>query len=238
VAVYDALMELDPPRIDFLLPHATWESPPARTAGAATEYADWLIAIFDRWAAAGRPAAARTFESIISTLTGGHSTTEALGLAPAALAVIETDGNYEQVDSLKAAFDGAPVTGLNVFDHALDAVGRHPGIAVRQQGLAGLCRACQQCPVVTSCGGGLYPHRYRAPTGFANPSVYCPDLMRLIAPLPRSLAAFATSTPSLDDTRPNTCQKSCARRAGEVYLLRAARLVCSDDCTGTIRGTG
>jgi uncharacterized protein len=180
VAVYDALMELDPPRIDFLLPHATWESPPARTAGAATEYADWLIAIFDRWASAGRPAAVRTFESIISTLTGGDSTTEALGLAPAALVVIETDGSYEQVDSLKAAFDGAPVTGLNVFDHALDAVGRHPGIAARQQGLAGLCRACQQCPVVTSCGGGLYPHRYRAQTGFANPSVYCADLLKLI----------------------------------------------------------
>jgi uncharacterized protein len=81
-AVYDALIELDPPRIDFLLPHATWECPPARTAGADAEYADWLIAIFERWLAAGRPVAVRTFESVISTLTGGGSTTEALGLAP------------------------------------------------------------------------------------------------------------------------------------------------------------
>jgi uncharacterized protein len=179
-AVYDSLMELDPPRIDFLLPHATWEDPPPRPPGADDQYADWLIAIFDRWIAAGRPAGVRTFESIISTLTGGDSLTEALGLAPTALVVIETDGTYEQVDSLKTAFEGAPVTGLNVFDHSLDAVGQHPGIAARQQGLAGLCQTCRDCPVVTSCGGGLYTHRYRAANGFVNPSVYCADLLKLI----------------------------------------------------------
>jgi len=180
LAVYDSLMRLEPPRIDFLLPHATWESPPARPLGGDEAYADWLIAIFDRWLAGGRPVQVRTFDSIISTLTGGDSLTEALGLAPAVLAVIETDGSYEQVDSLKTAFDGAPVTGLNVFGDSLDAVARHPGILARQQGLAGLCQTCQECPVVTSCGGGLYTHRYRATTGFANPSVYCADLLKLI----------------------------------------------------------
>jgi uncharacterized protein len=180
VAVYDALVELEPPRIDFLLPHATWESPPKRTPGAATEYADWLIAIFDRWLAAGRPVPVRTFESVISTLTGGDSLTEALGLAPAALVVIETDGSYEQVDSLKTAFDGAPVTGLDVFGHSLDEAGQHPGIVARQLGLDGLCQTCRQCPVVASCGGGLYTHRFRAETGFGNPSVFCADLLKLI----------------------------------------------------------
>jgi uncharacterized protein len=30
------------------------------------------------------------------------------------------------------------------------------------------------------CGGGHYAHRYRPGRGFANPSVYCPDLIRLI----------------------------------------------------------
>ena len=34
LAVYESLLELDPPRIDFLLPHATWDSPPARPPGA------------------------------------------------------------------------------------------------------------------------------------------------------------------------------------------------------------
>jgi uncharacterized protein len=181
VVVYEALLRLEPPRIDFLLPHATWDDPPpGRTLATDERYADWLIAIFERWFGAGRPVQIRTFDSIISTLTGGDSLTEALGLGPAVLAVIETDGSYEQVDSLKAAYDGAPATGLDVFGHSLDAVGQHPGIAARQQGLAGLCRTCQECPVVTSCGGGLYTHRYRAGTGFHNPSVYCADLLKLI----------------------------------------------------------
>ena len=33
LAVYESLMDLRPPRIDFLLPHATWDHPPARSAG-------------------------------------------------------------------------------------------------------------------------------------------------------------------------------------------------------------
>ncbi|MEV8100447.1 hypothetical protein [Kitasatospora sp. NPDC085879] len=32
VAVLDALLGLEPPRIDFLLPHATWDAPPLRPA--------------------------------------------------------------------------------------------------------------------------------------------------------------------------------------------------------------
>jgi uncharacterized protein len=193
LAVYQALIDLDPPRIDFLLPHATWDTPPPRTRANASEYANWLIAIFDRWTADGYPTGIRTFESIISTLTGGGSLTEALGLGPSNLAVIETDGTYEQADSLKSAFDGAPATGFDVFRHAVDVVAQHPGIVARQQGRAGLCHTCQQCPVVTSCGGGLYAHRYRTGTAFANPSVYCEDLLELIThiqgTLPPTVAA-------------------------------------------------
>jgi uncharacterized protein len=181
LAVYDSLMDLRPPRIDFLLPHATWDHPPSRRAGAESEYADWLIAIFDRWLAQGSPVRIRTFDSIMSTLRGGPSYTEALGVEPVPLAVIETDGSYEQVDSLKTAYDGAPETGMNVFDHSIDAVARHPGILARQQGIAALSAACQECPVVSSCGGGLYTHRYRAQNGFDNPSAYCADLLALIS---------------------------------------------------------
>jgi uncharacterized protein len=189
LVVYESLMDLRPPRIDFLLPHATWDHPPARSAGADDEYAQWLIAIFDRWLADGCPSRIRTFDSILSTLRGGESYTEALGLDPAGLVVIETDGSYEQVDSLKAAFGGAPETGTDVFRHSLDTVAAHPGIQARQQGAAGLCQTCQQCPVLASCGGGLYPHRYRTGHGFDNTSVYCTDLLALISHISSRLPA-------------------------------------------------
>ncbi|MFC7267281.1 hypothetical protein ACFQZP_50350 [Streptomyces lutosisoli] len=34
VAVHDALAALRPPRVDYLLPHSTWDSPPPRPDGS------------------------------------------------------------------------------------------------------------------------------------------------------------------------------------------------------------
>ncbi|SNT57959.1 uncharacterized protein SAMN05216276_106813 [Streptosporangium subroseum] len=178
IAVYRGLADLDPPRIDFLLPHATWDDPPARPT--PTAYADWLIAIFETWFAEGGRTPVRMFESIIRTSRGESSLTESLGLQPSDLVVIETDGAYEQADSLKTTYDGAPATGLHVLRDDLDAVARHTGILARQQGLDGLCDTCRACPVVDSCGGGLYAHRFRTGSGFVNPSVYSDDLLALI----------------------------------------------------------
>ncbi|MFJ3965963.1 radical SAM/SPASM protein FxsBH, inactivated beta-hydroxylase extension form [Streptomyces sp. NPDC090036] len=180
VAVLDALVELQPPRVDFLLPHATWETPPARPDGAPDAYARWLLRIFDHWDRLGRPVPVRLFESLLSTLRGGPSLTESLGLAPTDLVVVETDGTLEQVDSLKSAFEGAAATGFNVFDHTFDQVAGHPGVRARQLGLDGVSDSCRRCPVVRSCGGGLYTHRYRDRNGFDNPSVYCTDLRELV----------------------------------------------------------
>ncbi|EDY56460.1 radical SAM domain-containing protein [Streptomyces sviceus ATCC 29083] len=185
VTVYDALAELAPPRIDFLLPHATWDEPPLRPASgtSATPYGDWLLRVHDRWTAAGRPMGVRVLDSVLRTLRGASSLTESLGLDPVELAVIETDGAIEQADSLKTAYDGAPGTGMNVTANSLDEMAVHPGIRARQQGLDGLCETCRSCPVVRSCGGGLYAHRYNSADGtggFMNPSVYCADLAHLI----------------------------------------------------------
>ncbi|MDX3840583.1 radical SAM/SPASM protein FxsBH, inactivated beta-hydroxylase extension form [Streptomyces europaeiscabiei] len=180
VAVHDALTALSPPRLDYLLPHATWEAPPPGRPGTATPYADWLLAVFDRWEEQGRPMPVRVFTSVLSTLRGGPSHTEAMGLAPADLAVIETDGTFEQADSLKTAFDGAPETGYDVHRHDFAEFARHPGVLARQAGIAGVSETCRRCPVVESCGGGLYAHRYSAGRGFDNPSVHCADLRSFI----------------------------------------------------------
>lgn len=181
IAVYRALADLEPPRLDFLLPHGTWDTPPP-DAGlpGVTRYGDWLGAVFDEWTKDGRRVPIRIFESIIATTHGGVSATESLGLAPSDVVVIETDGMIEQADSIKVAFDGAPATGLDIFDYSLDDTAAHPGIRARQQGIAGLAGSCQKCPVVDSCGGGLYAHRYRTGSGFMNPSVYCADLEKII----------------------------------------------------------
>jgi uncharacterized protein len=196
VRVYEALAAEVPPRLDLLLPHATWEHPPLRPDGAATPYADWLLRFYDRWTARGRPMLIRLFNALRSTAAGGPSGSEWVGLDPADLVVIETDGAWEQVDSLKTAFDGAPATGMSVFSHAVDDVARLPAIARRQRGLADLAPECRACPVVRQCGGGLFAHRYRPGNGFDNPSVYCADLMELIVSINARSTASSVPAPS------------------------------------------
>jgi uncharacterized protein len=181
VGTYEALTAFDPPQIDFLLPHGTWDQPPPGRVPdpASTPYADWLIAVFERWYP--KPlTGVRLFEEIMQLVLGGASESEIVGLAPARMVVIETDGSIEQEDSLKVAFDGAPATGLHLDRDPLDAALLLPQIAARQIGHRALSQQCRACPIHPVCGGGLYSHRYREGSGFANPSVYCPDLMALI----------------------------------------------------------
>jgi uncharacterized protein len=180
IAVYEALVAERPPYLDLLLPHATWDNPPYRPAQTADPYAEWLGRVYQRWTEDGRPVPIRLFDSLLATARGGPSLSEAVGLDPVDLLVIETDGTWEQADSLKAAYHGAPATGLNVFAHSVDEVATIPGFAARQGGLSSLAAACRACPVVHICGGGLYAHRYSSANGFDNRSVYCDDLKGLI----------------------------------------------------------
>lgn len=180
VRLYHDLAALRPGRIDLLLPHATWETPPPASQPHRTVYGDWLVAFFDVWYDAPPVIGVRIFEETMHALLGGASLSEAVGLSSPESIVIETDGSFERTDALKIAYDGAPATDYTIFEHSLDDVLRHPAIVAGMRGRAGLALTCQTCPVVAACGGGLYPHRYRHDNGFANPSVYCADLGRLI----------------------------------------------------------
>ncbi|MFD8673753.1 FxsB family cyclophane-forming radical SAM/SPASM peptide maturase [Streptomyces seoulensis] len=185
VDTYESLLALRPPALDLLLPHGNWSAPPPH--GGA--YGDWLCRVFDRWWSAGRrETRVRLFEECLALLLGLPAATESLGLAPFDAVVVETDGSIEQVDSLKSAYDGAAETGLDVFRHDFDQALAHPGVAARQTGLAGLAARCRACPLVAVCGGGHYAHRYRAGSGFDNPSVYCADLQRFIRHVAARLA--------------------------------------------------
>lgn len=192
VETYEELVSFGPPMIDFLLPHGNWSSPPfMRTPDSSnTPYADWLVRVFDRWYDAPvRQTRVRIFEEIINVLLGGRSAVEGVGLSPAAMVVVETDGAIELSDILTTAFEGAAVTGLDVRRNSFDTALRHSGFVARQQGLAGLPTGCRDCGIRRICGGGLPAHRYRADRGFDNPSVYCPDLVQLIRHIRDRVAA-------------------------------------------------
>ncbi|GAA2690304.1 FxsB family cyclophane-forming radical SAM/SPASM peptide maturase [Actinoplanes palleronii] len=190
--VYHHLLSFDPPEIDFLLPHGTWDRPPPHRGPDQdrTPYADWLIPIFDRWYESPAPQTrVRLFESLVSLLLGGPGGAEGLGLGQVDLVTVETDGSLEQGDVLKTVAPGAPATGLHVRWNSFDEYLDHPGARARQAGLAALGAECRRCPLVQVCGGGLYAHRFSTRNGFGNRSVYCADLAAIIRHAARRLAA-------------------------------------------------
>jgi uncharacterized protein len=190
VSTFTELLKHAPPAIDFLLPHANWAVPPQRSSGDATPHGDWLVTVFDRWYdAPRRETHVRLFEEIMNLLLGGSSRSEQVGLSPVAVAVIESNGAIEQVDSLKSAYAGACETGLNVLTDPIDAALAHPGVVARQLGTAALSDTCGDCPIHRTCGGGHYTHRYRPGDGFRNPTVYCADMQVLIGHIQRRMAA-------------------------------------------------
>jgi uncharacterized protein len=106
--------------------------------------------------------------------------------------VVNPDGLYEDIDTLRSSYRGAIDTGLNVFDHSLDDALDHPAIVARQRSTATTAHDCRKCPVRRICGGGYYPHRYHADSGFANPSVYSRDLRFLIEHIASRVRADVT----------------------------------------------
>jgi uncharacterized protein len=115
-----------------------------------------------------------------STCSSGRTHRTRCSVFPTRIAVIETDGAIELADNLKVAYHGAGMTGLHVASDPLDEALLLPGVVARQMGSRSLATQCRACDIRRVCGAGLYAHRYRPGTGFYNPSVYCPDLMKLI----------------------------------------------------------
>jgi uncharacterized protein len=186
VRTYEALLDFRPPTVDFLLPHRNWSSPPLPQSASATPWADWLIAVFDRWYSAPiRETGVRMFEAIMNVLAGQRSTVEGIGIGTADMVVIETDGTLEYTDMLASTFEGAAATGLHLAQHPLDAFPAWPW--------ANLPSDCRQCDLAQFCGGGLPAHRYLAHEGFDRPSVYCPDLYALISHIQRRLVRDLTA---------------------------------------------
>jgi len=171
VACYQALLEHEPPAVDVLLPHANWA-----TGIEQGVFGWWLARMFDVYFDQPvRHAGIRLFDEIVNLHLGGASRSEHVGLSPAAVAVVESDGAIEQTDALRSTFPGAAATGLSVLTDPFDAALEHPGVVARQLGVAALCDTCRSCELREVCGGGHYAHRYRPETGFLNPSVYCEE---------------------------------------------------------------
>jgi uncharacterized protein len=227
VRCYDALASHDPPSIDFLLPHGTWDQPPPGARAGQVPYGRWLVAAFDRWWQTGRAHRVRLFESLVGLCEDGTGAgSEVTGTVPAAALMVESDGSVAWTDALKAVADGAADTGATIFSHSFDAVLALPDAP--EYGTASLCHECQACPVREVCGGGMRAHRFGRDRGFDNPTVYCADLQHLIGHVRTRLDAGAHSG-ALPHTPARTWEKSSR-------LPHSAELAPNDVFWGTTAG--
>ena len=169
--------------VDFLLPHHTWKNPPYDLSLINNApYGEWLCMIFDEWMLNGpQEISIRYFEEIMARSMGGAGSLESLGEEPVTLLVINVDGEYEGVDSLKASLPGAWITNMNVHSNSIQEVLVNELISLRQSGAGQLSSECIECCYRKPCGGGYLPHRYHPERGFLAPSVYCKDIMYLIS---------------------------------------------------------
>lgn len=192
VEVYEYLRSFQPKSIEFLFPLGHHDMlPPGKTETLdTTPYADWILQIFEMWYRQ-RPytTKVRRFRDIIALSMGASHSSEEWGLQPVDFLVIESNGEIQGVDTLKVTFPGASELGLNIFEHSIDDVYHVPQVIERQSGWSALCNTCQECEFVKVCGGGYFPHRYSARNGFANPSVYCADIKKMITHVMRTVKA-------------------------------------------------
>jgi len=173
--------ELKPPSLDFLLPDANHVTPPKHRDLKPDIYEKWLIKAFDLWFDQYPDLPIRFFDTLLNSIAGLPSQTDAFGFGDISLLSIETDGSYHDLDVLKITNDKATALDLTMDNASISQAASSKKIEAHRRllRLEGLSKTCKSCKVVDICGGGAVPHRYSS-QGFSNPTVYCQEMIKLI----------------------------------------------------------
>ena len=175
---YTTFVNLGASSINYLLTDYTHDNYPYETDSNETPTADWLIELFDIWVKDTTKRFIPFFSGMINILLGRA---EAEQIEANAL-VVETDGNIEVIDSMKACGNAFTKNHLNVrADEFADIIQTNLGRVYFKNGMHQLSDKCQKCPIRDICKGGRLVHRYSEANGFNNPSIYCKDLVKIIA---------------------------------------------------------
>lgn len=183
-ATYCYFRSLGLTTIDFLFPDVSHDNK-ERIYGAfgPTPVADFLISVFEVWFAEDDPdIRVRVLWGLLASIMGGTHLSDAFGNPLMSYLIIETDGSIQALDALRACDEGIADSGLDVVEHGFDDLER--GLPLANQVIhvgVPLCETCRQCPESGVCGGGYLPHRYSRKNGFDNPSVWCLDILKLVA---------------------------------------------------------
>lgn len=154
---------------------------------------NWLIKLFDVWINDPEKYKIPMFIGLLNSLLRIEENHK----NEVTVLVVETNGEIEAVDSLKACGQGFTKTGLNIAKDELDTIEKTSlGKLYFNNFSKKLSKQCQECPLQEICKGGRLVHRYSKAKGFNNPSVYCNDLIKFIAHIQHY---FIASFPDLNE---------------------------------------
>lgn len=184
VGTYSYLRGLGIRRMDFLLPDVSHDRKAAWYGAYGPQpVSDFLIPAFDTWFDEDSPeVSVRLFWSLLRVLLGGRGSSDAFGNPLMGYLIVETDGEIQALDALRVCREGIAESGLNVLSHGFDDLAEGKPLIYQcvHEGFR-LCETCRRCHEREVCGGGYLPHRYSAAREFDNPSVWCADILALLA---------------------------------------------------------
>ena len=182
LTVHRHFLSLGCTQITYVLPHFTHDTiAPIRQRYGPTPCADFLVPVFDDWwFNSTADIQIGDLRNMARIIMGGSSHIETVGNVPPLYVFIESDGEMEGLDNLRACRDGMTKINLNVrnndFQEILQTDTMHGKAIYEGMPLPQGCRACQERD---TCAGGYLPHRYSSSRGFDNPSVWCADLLKI-----------------------------------------------------------
>lgn len=191
-AVYDYFAKLGVPSVDFLYRDGNHTKLPFGKASAeSSEYGAWMCRILDRYVSDPNPFRSRLLDDMMRLLLGGVGVKEGIGLTDYGILVIDTNGTIKKNDTLKSSppgdiFDAQWVLG----SRSLVEIAKSPEFAAYHQAQRPSSLICQTCPHLKVCGGGMVTHRFKAASGYDNPTVFCADQKRLIARMKEILGRY------------------------------------------------
>lgn len=176
--VYKSFKKMGADSVNFLIPDYTHDNFAPEKNGSLLS--NWLIKLFNSWIHDKERYKIPMFIGFINRFMRfqEHVRNESTVL------IIETNGEIEAIDSLKACGENFTKTGLTILKNSFEDIKRTQlGSLYFGDYTSKLCHQCKECPLNEICNGGRLVHRYSKEKGFDNPSIYCYDLIDFIAHL-------------------------------------------------------
>jgi uncharacterized protein len=190
--IYAYFKELGVPSVDFLYRDGNHTTLPyGKVAVGSVEYGRWMTGILDCYVADPAPFRIRMLDDMMKLLLGGCGTKEGVGLTDYGILVIDTDGTIKKNDTLKSSPPGDGFASFwSIGSHALASIASSAEFQAYHQAQRPSAAACQACPILKVCGGGMVAHRFKDGSGYNNPTVFCADQMHLVSRMEDHIAAF------------------------------------------------